>query len=164
MGSSPLLNVFISLTTRSIPSSVLNSRIGIPCTMTLYYSSPFFKYLIKGSTPLIISSFWIRKSLLKSGVVLTIILPRIDKVTVEITSPCIPFFIKVLLSKLRILINEKEELAWVFRSCSRVYLLVRASLPFLAFFSVISLGLGLVCFVLALAPFPWFLFEIIIYS
>jgi hypothetical protein len=76
--------------------------------MTLYYNSPFYILLTKGSTPFIISIFETRKSELNSGVVFTIILPFEERETIEITNPLIPLEQKVVLSKLRTEITKKE--------------------------------------------------------
>ena len=64
--------------------------------------------LTKGSTPFIILIFETRKLELNSGVVFTIILPFEERETIEITNPLIPLEQKVVLSKLRTEIAEKE--------------------------------------------------------
>jgi hypothetical protein len=79
----------------------------------------------KGSTPFIIDSFWTKKLELNLGVVLTIIFPFIDRETIEITSPLIPFKRKVVLSKFQVVIVENE-LAYSIWASRRVLLLERA--------------------------------------
>ena len=68
----------------------------------------------------------ITKSLLKSGVVLTVIFPCLDSDTVEITYPLILYLVKAELSELRIFKELKEPGAVELIDCRRVYLLDRA--------------------------------------
>ena len=147
---SPLLKVFISLTTKSILSLVLNSRIDRPQTTTLYQGSPFLRLVNKGNTSLIIASFCNKNSALNSGVVFTTILLLTERDTIEMTSPYIPLALNALLSKSRIRIDEKES-AYTLCTSRRVHLLERASLPVFA----LSLGPKLVLFLLVPALLPW---------
>ena len=102
------MKVLILLTTRSIPSGVSKSLIDRPCIITLYQGSPFYRLIIKGSTPLIIACFSIKKSALNSGVILTIILPFILREIVDIIRFIIPLVLKALLIKLRITKGENS--------------------------------------------------------
>ena len=132
--------------------------------MTLYYGSPFYMLLTKGSTPFIILMFWTRKSELNSGVVFTIILPFEERETIEITNPLIPLERKVVLSELRVEITKKEVAysIWVSR---KVHFLERAmflvsrvlyKLVLRVLVVLVPRVLPLLVSVLVLFP-PWFL-------
>src|ERR1700710_2489042 len=121
---------------------------------TLYQDSPFLRLVKKGNTPLIIVSFCTKNLELNSRVVLTTIFPLIDRETVEITSPYIPFLLNTKLIRLQIA-KALKELAYTLCTCKRVYLLKRANLlgPFCLLGYSLVLELGPLPLVLVLLPF-----------
>ena len=80
---------------------------------------------------------------------MTIIFPLIDRETVEITSPCIPFLLNTKLSKLYIA-SRLKELVYTLCAYKRVYLLERANL--LGPFSLLGWSLVLELSFLVLIP------------
>ena len=93
----------------------------------MYYGSPFLRLVIKGSTPLIIALFSIKKSTLNNRVVVITILPLSKREVVETTKSLKPFSLKVLLIQLYKEIKENF-LANGLSIYRKVYLLEVANL------------------------------------
>src|SRR6266536_4791116 len=144
IGVNSLLKVCISSTTRLIPSGVLKSIVGIPCSMTLCHGSSFWACL-NGTICSYIACFSRRKSAENPGVVVTtMFLPR-DLDIVATIRPLIPLSRNALL---------KAFLSW---SGKKLVLLLDVDWIRMRRFEVFGLGFG--CW-----PIVGFLLPSVVYS